>query len=153
MLDATSGTRHGATIGVLSLVLGGEYYGGVVSGIQRAAAEQRGRVVGVRTLQLWQDPILGFEPSRYVPYSWDYIEGFVFILDAVRREDLIAIQGTGKPIVSVSTHYPELGIPAVVPDNRSGVIELVHHLVSHGHQRIAFAGCLGNHDGRERLQA
>src|SRR6185312_9392611 len=135
MRDATS---SGPTIGVLSLVLGGEYYGGVVSGIQRVVAEHRGRVVGVRTLQLWQDPVLGFEPNRYVPYSWDSIEGFILILDAVRREDLIGIQDTGKPIVSVSTHYPDLGIPAVFPDNRSGIVELVQHLTGHGHTRIAF---------------
>ncbi len=146
-------TSSGPTIGVLSLVLGGEYCGGVVSGIQRVVAEHRGRVVGVRTLQLWQDPVLGFEPNRYVPYSWDSIEGFILILDAVRREDLLGIQDTGKPIVSVSTHYPDLGIPAVLPDNRSGIIELVQHLTGHGHTRIAFMGCLANHDGHERYLA
>src|SRR5665213_3630845 len=117
MPDATSGAPRGPVIGVLSLVLGGEYYGGVLSGIQRVVAAQGGRVVGIRTLQLWQDPVLGFEPSPFITYSWDAIDGVILVLDAVRREDLILLQSAGKPIVSVSTSYLDRGIPEVAPDN------------------------------------
>ncbi len=153
MGDAASRAPGGPVIGVISLVLGGEYYGGVLSGIQRAVARQGGKVIAIRTLQLWQDPVLGFEPSPYTPYAWDAIEGVVLVLDAVPRDDLIVLQMSGKPIVSVSTTYADLGIPEVVPENRTGTIELVHHLIGHGHTRIGFVGYLTSHDIRERYEA
>jgi diguanylate cyclase (GGDEF)-like protein len=153
MKDGRAGLPPDTVIGVLSLVLGGEYYGGLLAGIQHAVARHGGRVVATRTLQLWQDPIVGVEPNPYVPYSSDVIAGVILVLDAVPREDLIVLQKAGKPIVSVSTSYLDLHIPEVVPDNRTGTIELVHHLVGHGHGRIGFVGHLTNHDTRERFEA
>jgi sigma-B regulation protein RsbU (phosphoserine phosphatase) len=47
------------------------------------------------------------------------------------------------------------GVPSVLPDNQSGVRELVRHLVvEHGARRLAFVGGpAGNQESRERLAA
>ncbi|MGD8244258.1 MAG: substrate-binding domain-containing protein, partial [Anaerolineae bacterium] len=47
-------------------------------------------------------------------------------------QDLIA---AGHPVIFVASGEPG---PAIVADNRSGILEAMKHLVEHGHQSIAF---------------
>jgi len=46
----------------------------------------------------------------------------------------------GIPVVLVDNWLPNLNVDCVVTDNRGGVIQLVNHLVSLGHERIGFIG-------------
>jgi len=55
--------------------------------------------------------------------------------------------------VTLSHQEPGLSCPAVIADNRGGVAAAVEHLLEHGHERIAFAGCLAQFDIQERYAA
>ncbi|MEV4410741.1 EAL domain-containing protein [Catellatospora sp. NPDC049609] len=142
------------TLGVLSPFLGGWYYGGVLAGIARAAAEAGAGVIAIQTLDAGTEHIEVTEPSDLTyPVAWQHVAGFVVVLKAATHRYLSAIQQTGRPLVFVSHPMPELGCPVVMPDNRTGITEAVDHLVAHGHRRIGFAGHLGTADVRERLEA
>ena len=59
----------------------------------------------------------------------------------------------GKPLVVIANQGFNLGCPAVLADNRGGMVQAVEHLFEHGHTRIAFAGCLDVFDIQERYSA
>ncbi|MFD0597787.1 LacI family DNA-binding transcriptional regulator [Catellatospora coxensis] len=142
------------TLGVLSPFLGGWYYGGVLAGIARAAAEAGVGVIAIQTLDAGTEHIEVTEPPELsYPVAWQHVSGFVMVLRAVSARYLDSIEQSGRPFVSVSHELPGLAHPLVMPDNRTGVTEAVDHLVAHGHRRIAFAGRLETDDIRERYEA
>ena len=59
----------------------------------------------------------------------------------------------GKPTFSISNRMP--GLPCVLSDSRTGIIEAVEHLAhDHGRKRIAFLGGPdGDYESEDRLQA
>ncbi|WP_144125543.1 EAL domain-containing protein [Catellatospora sichuanensis] len=142
------------TLGVLSPFLGGWYYGGVLAGIARAAAEAGAGVIAIQTLDAGTEHIEVTEPPELsYPVAWQHVSGFVVVLQAVSHRYLHTLAQTGRPFVSVSHALHDLAYPVVMPDNRTGVTEAVDHLVAHGHRRIAFAGRLETGDIRERYEA
>jgi diguanylate cyclase (GGDEF)-like protein len=141
-------------LGVLSPFLGGWYFGGVIEGIEQAAAGAGAAVVAVQTLDAGTDQLELIEPPHPPhPLAWDHVAGFVVIVNAASAKYLEEIQATGRPVVVVSHDYPDLQCPTVFPDNRVGVRKAVEHLIRHGHRRIAFAGFMGALDQRERYEA
>jgi signal transduction histidine kinase len=92
-------------------------------------------------------------PRFSLRVAWDRLSGFVVVLNAVEPRYLQALRDAGKHVVVVSDEPEGFSCPVVRPDNRTGVIQAVSHLVAHGHRRIAFAGCLAQSDIRERLGA
>lgn len=142
-----------AVLGVLSPFLGGWYFGGVLEGIARAAADADAAVVAVQTLDAGTDQLELTEPPHPpYPLAWDHADGFIVIVNAASAKYLQEIQATGRPVVVVSHEFPELDCPTVFPDNRVGVRAAVEHLIRHGHRRIAFAGFLGALDQQERCE-
>ncbi len=143
---------RGLTVGVLSPLLAGTYFGELLKGIAGYVATAGGRVVAVQTLDAeLGDHYLG--PSRFVaPVAWDMVDGFVAITRAVPDDYLRRLQQSGRPVVTISHHVDGLDCPEVRPDNRAGVADAVSHLVSHGHTRIGFVGDLGYADVRERYE-
>jgi len=142
-----------AVLGVLSPFLGGWYFGGVLEGIARAAADAGAAVVAVQTLDAGTDQLELTEPPHPpYPLAWDHAAGFVVIVNAASPKYLHEIQATGRPVVVVSHEFAELDCPTVFPDNRVGVRAAVEHLIGHGHRRIAFAGFLGALDQQERCE-
>jgi diguanylate cyclase (GGDEF)-like protein/PAS domain S-box-containing protein len=110
-------------------------------------------VVAVQTL----DSTLGDDyigpPTFNSPVARDHVAGFVTIINAVAEPFLESIRSLGKPVVMVSHRAPGFECPVVLPDNRTGIVEAVDHLVQHGHTRIAFAGNVSQHDVAERYDA
>jgi len=53
--------------------------------------------------------------------------------DAVLVEEILAL---GLPVVTINAEVPELAVDAFLPDNHSGALRLVRHLLAHGHRRI-----------------
>ncbi|MEV0458652.1 EAL domain-containing protein [Catellatospora methionotrophica] len=142
------------TLGVLSPFLGGWYYGGVLAGIARAAAEAGAGTIAIQTLDAGTEHIEVTEPPELTyPVAWQHVSGFVVVLQAVTHRYLHLFAETGRPFVSVSHELHDLDYPVVMPDNRTGVTEAVDHLVAHGHRRIAFAGRLETDDIRQRYEA
>ena len=142
------------TIGVLSPVVGGFYFGALIAGVARAARAAGHRVVAVQTYPA------GLDRERYpdesildAPVALGAVDGLVVVGKALRSDRLASVQQWGLPLVLVSEE-PQSGDDAVVlPDNLGGVRAAVEHLLGHGHTAIGFVGCLTQRDMRERFAA
>ncbi|MEH1123679.1 EAL domain-containing protein [Micromonospora sp. CPCC 206061] len=140
-------------LGVLSPFLGGWYFGGLLQGIVRAAADEGATVVALQTLDAGTDQLeMRQPPDLRHPAAWGHAAGFIVIINAATPSYLAKIRATGKPVVTISHEVPQVGSPVVLPDNTTGVRDAVAHLVGHGHERIAFAGYLGAKDVRQRYE-
>jgi diguanylate cyclase (GGDEF)-like protein len=143
-----------STIGVLSPLLAGFYFGGILKGVARAAATSDGQVIAVQTFEAGMDEAVYLQESTFRhPVGWQHMAGFVVILNAADREYVESLRATGKPVIMISQDWPGLDFPVVAPDNRTGIRDAVVHLIGHGHRRIAFAGHAAQDDVRERFHA
>ncbi len=154
-----SGVHHGPlpgrtrrTIGVLSPVVGGFYFGAVIAGVARACRAGGHRVVAVQTYPAGLDREGAAEPGN-VPVALDAVDGLVVISKALPVERLAEVERRGIPLVLVSEDVPFAAAPMVLPDNAGGVRASVEHLLKHGHHTIGFVGCLTQRDMRERFAA
>ncbi|PRY19653.1 EAL domain-containing protein [Pseudosporangium ferrugineum] len=145
---------NGPVVGVLATSFGGPYYGGLLDGIRGAVASVGGRIIAVQTLDAGTFEL---DFSDAVTYrhrvAWEHIDGFVTLLNGANPQYLREAQASGRPVVAISHQFDGVICPAVVADNRSGFTESVRHLIGHGHERIAFAGCLDQIDVRQRYAA
>lgn len=117
------------TIGAVMEVLGGEYYGGILGGIERVTRERDARLVVFRGAPA---------DAAAAPFARD-VHGWIAVHSP---RGLPTLARRGLPVVTVAYHDPDVGCPAVVADNGQGVQEAVRHLIAHGHRRIAFIGWL-----------
>ncbi|MGZ4768291.1 MAG: EAL domain-containing protein [Ilumatobacteraceae bacterium] len=142
------------TIGVLSPVTGGVYYGTILAGIAREAAAVGGRVVLIQTLDagLSSDEVVS-APDFTTPTAWEHIDGVISIATATQRNYLDRLQAAGKAVALASDEIEGFEAPSATPDNSTGVKEAVEHLISHGHTRIGFAANLVQPDMRARHAA
>jgi diguanylate cyclase (GGDEF)-like protein len=142
------------TIGVLSPVTGGSYYGKILTGIAREVAAAGGRVLVVQTLNagLSSDEVLS-APDFITPTAWDHLDGVISIATATQRHYLDRLQAAGKAVALASDEIVGFDAPSATPDNAGGVTESVRHLVQHGHQRIGYAANLAQPDMRARYAA
>lgn len=141
-------------IGVLSPLAGGFYFGGVLGGIAATVKAAGGRVIAIQTLEAGRehaDDIGGQLFDSTIGAA--HVDGYISILNGVEPARLNAIRSAGKPVVMVSNEIPGFRCPVVTPDNHTGTVAAVRHLIEHGHTRIAFAGYLNQPDMRERRAA
>ncbi|MEV8372157.1 substrate-binding domain-containing protein [Kribbella sp. NPDC056861] len=142
------------TIGVLSPVVGGFYFGALIAGIARAARRGGHSVVAVQTYPAGLDrERFPDEPLVEVPVALDAVDGIIVITKAVQRDRLPSVQNWGRPVVMISEDQTSLPAPVVVPDNAGGVYAAMQHLIEHGHTRIGFIGRPLQRDIRERYDA
>lgn len=144
---------QGRTLGVLSALIAGEYFGSLVAAVARAAEQAGARTVAIQTQTTeTMDPALaGQDYLRRI--GWDRIDGFVVNVSSFPRQGLEDLRAAGKPVVIISHREPGFDCPVVVPDNHSGTVEAVKHLLDHGHTRIAFVGDIRSQDIAERYEA
>jgi DNA-binding LacI/PurR family transcriptional regulator/signal transduction histidine kinase/DNA-binding NarL/FixJ family response regulator len=155
------GVREGLTVGILSSLLAGPYVTDLMAGIAAAADAAGVRLIAVQTLDpggLWPSehamPEVAIRvPSQYLRISWDRVDGFLIVQKSVEPWFLDAMAEAGKPAVVVGDDIDGFRGPTVRADNRTGIMQVVTHLVQHGHRRIAFAGSPDQGDIRERLEA
>ncbi|WP_250008565.1 GGDEF domain-containing protein [Actinoplanes sp. M2I2] len=142
----------GRTYGVLSPFVGGDYYGTIIAGANRAAVSGGDRVLALQAL----------DPGSYTadrsglpdyrrPVSWGRVAGLIVLTGAVHPSYVEGALAAGLPVVTVG--HSVAGCSSVFADNSSGVRSAVGHLVGHGHERIAFAGHLAHQDIRERYES
>lgn len=138
-------------IGVLSPLVGGFYFGAILTGIERAA---RGAGAQVLAIQTHDSGLSSAEhlmtPSYRSSIAWNYISGWLVVVNAASEEYLADLRRLGMPVVLISHETVGGGYPTVQPDNCSGIRAAVSHLIQHGHRRIAFAGNLIQRDIRDR---
>lgn len=82
--------------------------------------------------------------------AWNQVDGWIVIADLAGAVEL---QQANKSVVTLNVYRPDLGIPAVLPDNQAGTRAAVRHLIGHGHTRIAFVGARRYFDIEQRYQA
>ncbi len=142
------------TIGVLSPMTGGSYYGKILAGITREVAAVGGRVVLVQTLHagLRSDEVVG-APDFVTPTAWEHIDGVISIATATQRNYLDRLQAAGKAVALASDVIDGFDAPSATPDNSTGVVATVDHLVWHGHTAIGFGANLVQPDMRARYDA
>ncbi|MDQ1681369.1 MAG: hypothetical protein QOI42_2228, partial [Frankiaceae bacterium] len=149
-----SSRPQGPTIGVLTPLAGGHYFGTLLCGVARSAAQAGGHAVAIQTLEAG---LAGMEnvatPDYRLPVADGTIDGYVVVLNAASPDYLRELQDRGKPVVVVSHEVPGLVAPMVAPDNAKGIREAVLHLLSHGHTAIGFVGAMVHADVRERHAA
>ena len=144
----------GPAVGVLSPLVGGFYFGGLLAGVSAAARDAGGVVIAVQTFDAGVEFTEEFRPRPLGGQAaWDHVDGHVVVTAALQAGDLEDLVGRGKPVIAISNPAEGIGCPSVMPDNRSGVRAAVSHLVDHGHRQIAFVGCLAHTDVVERFEA
>lgn len=144
---------EGPTIGILSPLMAGYYYGSLISAINQAVSAAGGRLTAISTAAFSS----GYHREQVIadlPHlGWDRIDGFVTIANAVTLEYLEALGAAGKPVVALGNEEPGFSYPSVLADNHGGIRQAVAHLLKHGHTRIAFAGSMLHYDVTERYAA
>ncbi len=146
--------KHRPTIAVLSPLVGGFYFGGVLSGVAQATHLMGGRVVAIQTLDAGRTHAEHMHaPEFELPVAAEHLAGCIVVVNAVTESYIGALVRRGTPVVLVSHEVPGLRCPTVLPDNRRGVCEAVQHLIEHGHRRIAFVGNLVQSDLQQRYDA
>jgi DNA-binding LacI/PurR family transcriptional regulator/anti-anti-sigma regulatory factor len=124
------------TIGVIVPELSGGFLAAMMDAIH-ATAQERGTQVIV------------FEGSPEDIGTWmladQYIAGWILFLSCAGLQKL-----NHKPVVAVSAASCGDSCPIVLPDNWGGIQLVMQHLFEHGHERIAFIGCMDNVDIQQR---
>lgn len=143
---------QGRTIGILSSLVAGPYFGGLISAVAAAVARAGGHAVALQTQRGdWRDRH-HHGPARAWPVAWEAADGFVALMDSADPDLLARVRSAGRPVVNLSHPDPSFACPMVVPDNAGGARKVVEHLVvEHGHRRVAFVGDLSLFDVRERF--
>ncbi len=143
-------------IGVLTPFTGGFYYGAAIAGIQRIAATCGASVVALHTTGLelaWSKE----HDDQFL--AMDAVDGWLAVNQFEAPAFTARIRARGTPLVHVNSRLDTDGTDdpgtacSVLPDNYTSMRAAVHHLVEHGHRRIAFVGSLAQVDLRERYDA
>ncbi len=128
------------TIGLLSHHLTGPFNSAVLSGIQRAVAEQHGHTLAIQ---------LAAHEVAVSHLAEELVDGWIVLVHA---DGIDQLAKQGKPIVTISTPTSDHNGTAILPDNLHGAMALVTHLLEHGHTQIAFVGYMVNQDFQQRYQ-
>lgn len=146
--------RRGDAVAVVSPLLGGFYYGGLLTGVADVCHRAGWPVIGLQTFEP------GLPDAAYQgttgcgsPVAWDGLSGLVVIHNAANDRMCRAISERGLPVVTIGREYPGLDAPCVLPDVRGGIRSAVEHLREHGHRRIALVGHLERGVADKRLLA
>ena len=145
--------RDGRTIGVLTPLVAGPYFGSLLSRLAHAAAAHGVRSVVVQTLDAAIGDTHSGAPHLTGQVGWEQYAGVIAVAAAASDEYLARLHATGIPLVLISHQIAGLPVPTIAPDNVGGINSVVSHLFAHGHRKIAFVGRPGQADMIERYRA
>ncbi|NTV39355.1 MAG: GGDEF domain-containing protein [Demequinaceae bacterium] len=141
------------TVLVLTPILGGFYFGELLASLTRSVSSAGGRLVIVKTLHQAPSDDSQAPGNFAIPVAWSQVDGVVSIHSAVEAPYLAKIRDTGRPVVLLGGLTADIEAPAVMPDNHTGTVIAVEHLIAHGHTRIGFVGNFSHADIRDRFSA
>ncbi|MBD3922237.1 EAL domain-containing protein [Paenibacillus sp. PR3] len=137
------------TIGILTPYMDSFFFGDVIYGIAQRAAYHNNKLMSIVTA-------IHYSTDKEYEFNfrvgWDMVDAWIVISEAVNEDYMQQLAQTGKPIVTISTEFPNIEASSIKSDNRAGMAEATKHLIELGHTRIAFIGDLTNRDFYERFQ-
>src|SRR5690625_664068 len=93
--------------------------------------------------------VIGTSASYYrTKYAYDYVDGWIVIMDAVDSDYIQSLRKSGKPVIGINTLLDcdyQISL-----NNDEMMIEILGHLMEHGHQRIAYVGDNYFYDAKQR---
>jgi len=135
-----------STVGIVVPDLANPMFQGVLRGLSRAAARDGYRLLVADSAEdPSEEPILAVEARRRC-------DGLVLCAPRTPAEELRALLPRLSPVVLVNRDVPDA--PSLVVDYRTGIHDLLEHLLDLGHTRIAYlAGPATSASNAERLRA
>ncbi len=137
-------TNETKTVGVLLPDIHGEFFSEVIRGIDLAARRQGFHVL---VSSSHSDRA---ETGEVLRTMRGRVDGVIIMSPATPAAGLRANMPDGLPAVLLNC-VPSKGFDSLAIDNHGGAVSMVRHLISLGHQDIAFlSGPRGNQDSSER---
>jgi LacI family transcriptional regulator len=140
-------TRRSSVLGVLLPDLYGEFFSEVIRGIDSGARRHGYHVLvsGAHNDRSQIEAALRAMRGR--------VDGLIVMSPDIDAATLKANLASGVPVVLLNCDPAGRGIDALNIDNAAGAYAMTRHLLSLGHERIAFIrGAEGNVDAAERLE-
>lgn len=137
-------------IGVITKYVENFYFGSLLKGIQSALKQENGRLFIFNTYMLDRFRIDVKGDEDYYSFSFNQIDGWIVLSVGVKEEYTNMILNTGKPVVLIGHRKNYHNCATVIDDSFNGAKQVVEHLISHGHKRIAYVGANNIYDMVER---
>ena len=136
------------TVGVLIPDLSNPYFPDVVKGIHNLATPSNYRLLIADSDGSPEDEI------SIIRDMLRQVDGIILVSPRMSIDDLKSLGNVQSPAVLINRMEPGVGLPSVGVDNFSAMSELIGHLASLGHKRIAFlSGPKESWQQRERARA
>ena len=136
------------TVGVLIPDLSNPYFPDVVKGIHNLATPSNYRLLIADSDGSPEDEI------SIIRDMLRQVDGIILVSPRMSIDDLKSLENAQSPVVLINRMEPGVGLPSVGVDNFSAMSELIGHLASLGHKRIAFmSGPKQSWQQRERARA
>ena len=137
-----------STVGVLIPDLSNPYFPDVVKGIHNLATPSNYRLLIADSDGSPEDEI------SIIRDMLRQVDGIILVSPRMSIDDLKSLENALSPVVLINRMEPGVGLPSVGVDNFSAMSELIGHLASLGHKRIAFlSGPKESWQQRERARA
>jgi diguanylate cyclase (GGDEF)-like protein/PAS domain S-box-containing protein len=127
-------------IGVLTPYFGSFYFGTLMIAIHDATLQAGASLVIIRTTDIDPQDLL----------ANDHVDGWIIVQNAVSNDYVSKLADLGKPIVAIGNRIPLEYGQVVASDNEQGMMQVVEHLIEHGHRQIAFIGYMEQDDMKAR---
>ncbi len=136
------------TVGILIPDLSNPYFPDVVKGIHNLASQSNYRLLIADSDGKPEDE------SPIIRDLFRQVDGLILVSPRMQISELKALESAPVPVVLVNRMEPGIGLPSVGVDNFSAMSELIGHLASLGHKRVAFlSGPKESWQQRERSRA
>jgi LacI family transcriptional regulator len=140
-------TRRTETVGMLLPDLLGEFFSEVIRGADEAAQRSGYHLLVSSSHNSRED----FE--RTIRTMHGRVDALLIMSPDIDAETLFAHLSVNHPIVLMNCRADRASYKSLTIDNYGGAVQVVRHILRHGHRRIAFlAGRRGNLDAEERLR-
>ncbi len=144
--------RKRLNIGVITKYVENFYFGSLLKGIKSIVKQNDARLVVFNTYMLDRFRADEKDGGVYFPISFNHIDGWIILTEGISEEYKVKLLAKGRPVVLVGHKPNDYNCSVLLEDNFCGAKQVVEHLISHGHRRIAFLGCSGVYDITERFE-
>ena len=145
-LGRSLSTRKTDSIGLLLPDLFGEFFSEVIRGSDQTAQQQKYHLLVSSSHNNREEIAAALKMMR------GRVDGLVVMSPHIDAQTLLANLPNNHPVVLLSCHVDGSAFDSLNLDNLYGSREMVKHLMSHGHRRIAIIkGTEHNIDAEERL--
>ncbi|MDQ2087276.1 substrate-binding domain-containing protein [Herbivorax sp. ANBcel31] len=140
-------------IGVVTRYVENFYFGSIIKGIHNVVKQEKGRLFIFNTYMIDRFRMDVEGEEDYYSFSFNHIDGWIIIslgASDLKPEYINKIISTGKPVVMVGHRENTYNCTIVIDDSYNGARNVMEHLLSHGHKRIAYVGTSEIYDMVER---